>query len=89
MQFINFLRVLRGFAGLCLVLAAVAIVVQLLNNFWHFDFLMPSTAAITMLAFMHIAFWLWAFIGLRRIIHSVHEQTFGHPHPRLRKPWHL
>lgn len=89
MKFILFLRCVRGFAALCLVIAAIAIVLQVLNNFTHFGFVMPSSAAIFMLGLMHIVFWLWVFIGLRRIIHQLHQQAYGEPHPSLSKPWHL
>ncbi|WP_241984149.1 hypothetical protein [Aliidiomarina sedimenti] len=86
---LNFLRVLRGFAGLCFLLAVGAIILQILVNFVHFDFVMPSSMAIFMLGVMHAVFWLWAFIGLRRIINSIHKKEQGGPHPSLSKPWHL
>lgn len=89
MNFINFLRGLRVFAGLCLVIAVAAIVAQTLANFIHFEFLMPSSAAMYMLAAMHIVFWLWVFIGLRRIINDMHQKAYGGPHPALSKPWYL
>lgn len=89
MKFIWFLRLLRGFAALCLVIAGVAIVMQILSNVMHFEFLMPSTMLIFMLGFMHIVFWLWVFIGVRRIINWLHEKEFGTPHPSLVKPWQL
>ena len=89
MKFILFLRFIRGFAALCLVVAAVAIVMQLLNNVFNFDFVMPSSMLIFILGLMHIVFWLWVFIGLRRIINWLHDKEFGRPHPSLEKPWHL
>lgn len=89
MNFINFLRGLRIFAGLCLLIAIAAIVTQVLANFIQFEFLMPSSAAILMLGVMHVVFWLWVFIGLRRIINDTHNKTYGKPHPALSKPWHL
>jgi len=89
MNFLNFLRAIRGLAALCLIIAGCAIILQIVANFTQFEFLMPSSAAIFMLGVMHIAFWLWVFIGLRRIINKMHDQAYGGPHPRLVKPWHL
>lgn len=89
MKMLTFLRFVRGFAALCLLIAAGAIITQTIANFTRYEFFMPSSAAIFMLGFLHIAFWLWVFIGLRRIINQIHDKDYGGPHPSLVKAWHL
>lgn len=86
---LTFLRAIRILAGIGFLLAVSAILLQIAANFIQFDFIMPSSMAITMLGIMHAVFWLWAFIGLRNIINSIHEKEQGGPHPSLTKPWHL
>jgi len=86
---LNFLRVIRAFAGLLFLAGIVGIVVQLGFNILHVDILMRSSVIVIMVGTLFAAFWLWVFLGLRYVINEIHEKEQGKPHPSLTKIWHL
>jgi hypothetical protein len=86
---LNFLRVIRAFAGLLFLAGIVGIVVQLGFNILHVDILMRSSVIVIMVGTLFAAFWLWVFLGLRYVINEIHEKEQGRPHPSLTKKWHL
>jgi|TARA_R100001530_G_scaffold115087_3_gene82038 hypothetical protein len=86
---LNFLRVIRAFAGLLFLAGIAGIIAQLGFNILHVDILMRSSVIVIMVGTLFAAFWLWVFLGLRYVINEIHEKEQGKPHPSLTKIWHL
>lgn len=86
---LNFLRVIRAFAGFLFLLGIVGMVAQLGFNLLHVDILMRSSVTVIMVGTLFSAFWLWFFLGLRYVINEIHQKEQGTPHPSLTKKWYL
>ena len=96
------LRAIRGFVGLFLLFSIADVanpILDIINtplkkasvtdSMWFDLFNTQSVSQNFTIGVIAIIVFLVLFIGLRKLINSLHEKQNGEPHPSLVKTWNL